>query len=104
MKTESNFTKGEWKILWYNYTHFATINTDSLHRICAIEVNNAKEMDEAIANAMLISAAPDMLQALNELVTAVSPYIYRQGVKKAFSELVALESAKKAIYKATNPR
>ena len=57
--------------------------------------------EEAIANAKLIAAAPDMLEALNELVKNVSPYIYKLGVKKGFSEIVALEAAKTAIRKAT---
>ena len=61
-------TKVNWKILWYNYTHFATINReDDNSRICAIECNDAKELDEKTANAYLIAAAPDMIEALQSV-------------------------------------
>jgi len=56
---------------------------------------------EAEANGRLIAAAPELLEALNDLIQKVSPIIYKMGVKKAFSELVSLEQAKKAINKAT---
>jgi hypothetical protein len=97
---ETKFTKGEWKIFWGNYTHAATINQDVMHRICTIEAgeNHAKEWE---ANAKLIAAAPDLLESLNDLVNKLSPYIYKMGVKKGFSELLSLENAKKAIKKAT---
>jgi hypothetical protein len=72
MKTKH--TQGEWKILWGNYTHFATINADCTHRICALEVNEAEKWripsNEQIANAKLIAAAPDLLNACDSVLTA----------------------------------
>jgi hypothetical protein len=73
MKTETKFTKGEWKILWGNYTHFATINTDSMHRICALEVDQSKGhmigAEEQEANAKLIAAAPELYDVCVNVLT-----------------------------------
>lgn len=104
-------TKGEWKLssqitndivnkaehkeeTWFNFC------IDLPDHLGALQSCNINE-DEAIANAKLIAAAPDLLESLNDLVEKLSPYIYKLGVKKGFSELVALEAAKKAIRKAT---
>lgn len=59
------------------------------------------EDEEAEANGRIIAAAPELLEALTYLVEKVSPIIYKLGVKKGFSELVALTQATKAIHKAT---
>ena len=64
-------TKGEWKIFWGNYTHFATINKDTQTRICAIEVDNPAETEEQRANAYLIASAPDLLEACEEALKIV---------------------------------
>jgi hypothetical protein len=44
----------------------------------------------------------ELINALKELVEKTSPYIHKLGVKKGFSELLALENAKKVIKKAMN--
>jgi hypothetical protein len=94
-------TPAPWQILWGNYTHFATINKDTSQRICAIEVNIPAEIAEQTANARLIAAAPEMLEALQNVVKIVSPTIHRMSIKKAFDETLALNEAVKAIRKAT---
>jgi len=86
MKTNLKHTEGEWKILWGNYTHFATINKDVATRICAIEVNCSQKgnapIEEAEANAKLIAAAPELLDSLNELFNLLEenePQWYLKG-------------------------
>ena len=64
--------------------------------ICTLEIS-----PEVEANAKLIAAAPEILEALNDLIEKVSPHIYKLGVKKGFSELVSLEQARSTIKKAT---
>lgn len=103
MKTEISYTKGNWHVLLGNYTHAATINTDCMNRICAIEASlpNNGHAKEYRANAYLIAAAPDMLNALNNIIEKLSPHIHKLGVKKGFSEILALEEGRQAIRKAT---
>jgi phage tail protein X len=62
---------------------------------------NGCKKQTAKANAHLIAAAPDLLEALDNLINEVSPIIHKMGVKKAFSQLIAIEKAKTAITKAT---
>jgi hypothetical protein len=97
MRTVPNFTKGEWKILWGNYTHFATINTDVLHRICAIENDNPNEIDELRANAKLISAAPDLLEICMELFNLLEEHEPDWYLRGHYNKAI------KAINKATTP-
>lgn len=107
MKTKH--TPGKWEILWYNYTHFATINVGPLKRICAIEIDNNKEIEEKTANAKLIAVAPDLLKVCNDLLEA---FIHKENDKKGnqtrtdifkycpeFREIAV--SARNAIEKAT---
>jgi len=53
------------------------------------------------ANARLISAAPALLESCRHLCETLRPYIMSLGVKKGYSEMVALAEANKAINKAT---
>ena len=57
----------------------------------------SKDFDIEAKNARLIAAAPKTLEALKYLCKTVRPYIMKLGVKKGFSEIVALAGAEKAI-------
>lgn len=64
MKTAQH-TQGNWHVLTGNYTHYATVNADVMNRICAIDLGGGHApIDEALANAKLIAAAPKLLDAL----------------------------------------
>jgi len=54
---------------------------------------------EAEANSKLIASAPELLQSLKELLEAVKPIIFKEGVKRAYSEMVAIAAAEKLIEK-----
>jgi len=94
-------TPGPWVVLWGNYTHFATINKSITHRICAVDISDHKKAGEASANVKLMAAAPEMFEALQNLIKAASPMIHRLNIRKGFSEKIALNEAIKAIKKAT---
>jgi hypothetical protein len=66
---KAQHTAGEWKILFGNYIHFATINKDAMTRICEINITeDSPQIDEARANAKLIAAAPELLKALENVL------------------------------------
>ena len=79
MKTKH--TEGKWQILWYNYTHFATINKDVTTRICTIDVerDGFAPIEEAEANAKLIAAAPELLKVCTDLLDA---FVLKENDKK----------------------
>jgi hypothetical protein len=54
--------------------------------------------DEDEANAILIAAAPELLEALQGLLKNAPP---PKGIRKDFAYILYLEAAKKAIAKAT---
>ena len=99
---ETKFTKGEWKILpgksqrdvFESGRLLATAynnNTVSKQNIC---------LEEAIANAKLIAAAPDMFNALEELLAQVKQFTDGNiGEQDYFRDEIS--NAKKAIKKAT---
>ena len=89
-------TKGEWKILWGNYTHFATINKDISTRICALEIDNPNEIKEQTANAKLIAAAPDLLECLE----AIMPHVKGNDIYTEAEEGSLVWKCKQAINKA----
>lgn len=53
-------------------------------------------IDELVAK-----LAPELLDALKDLVEKTSPHINKLGIKKGFSEIVSLANAQKVIYNAT---
>ena len=99
---ENKFTQGEWEVASVDYVE----NTKQLHvlvkgkggLVCTLfHLSGASSVkEEAEANAKLIAAAPDMLEALNDLVehiVSVLPF-GKQDIKKILA-------AKQAIKKAT---
>jgi len=101
MKTKH--TSGQWHFRTGDSDNFCEIIGDfGTSKCIAVTPKDCfVNKDEAEANGRLIAAAPDLLNAISGLVEKLSPYIYKLGVKKGFSELVALEEARKAIRKAT---
>jgi hypothetical protein len=107
MKTETKHTKGEWTIFVHKectYPGIECLSSQGNFSIACIgndlEGIQGRTKEEAIANAKLIAAAPDMLEALIDLVEMVSPIIMKMGVKKVYRELLSIEQAKRAIRKA----
>jgi hypothetical protein len=102
---ETKFTKGKWSYAESSNEVDYLVYVDGLPCLF-ISLNygvDPKYIDkeETEANAKLIAAAPDMLEALNEMVKNLSSYVYGLKIRDGFSELLALENAKKAIKKAT---
>jgi hypothetical protein len=102
MKKEK-FTPGPWTI--YDDGHkddasdivMAQIdgeNYDVCHIAPEIPISERK------ANACLIAAAPDMLEALQLVVERLSVYVHKMNIKNNFREKVAMEAARTAISKA----
>lgn len=114
-QNKPQFTKGKWKLLKGNGTHFATINKDSMTRICTIDVGNIGEyngfapLDEAEGNAMLIAAAPDLLEACKRalevgLLDDLSTQMINSAVKKAtIVDYENLHLIKERKYKTQGP-
>ena len=90
-ETKSTHTQGEWQLHYFG---------DNGNRQCRIHSNNVTiakvfQIDEADANAKLIAAAPDLLQALITIVQGCND-------DNGFSSLTAIEAiAQQAINKAT---
>jgi hypothetical protein len=71
-----NYTKGEWEagqgiIKGFEDTEHIVVGlkgTNNTKIICATGFSNAKDVEESIANAHLISAAPELYEALKNLV------------------------------------
>lgn len=55
-------------------------------------------------NAKLIAAAPELLETLKALSLAVKPVIFKAGVKRAYSEIVAIAAADKLIENLVNQK
>src|ERR1035437_8412254 len=74
-------TKGKWKVLRGNGTHYATINSGAKKRICTIEIPSVNEMngftpgDEAICNIQLLGAAKENYEALERISREASEAI-----------------------------
>lgn len=92
------FTKGPWTVNLNNQKKVLEVWPDKpgLGRICT--VMNRDPRDER-ANANLIAAAPDLLEACELLQAALTEYHLRD-VKKRFSLGVADAAASKAVAKA----
>jgi len=98
---ETKFTKGEWKILQGKSQR----DVFESGRLLATAYNNTVSkqnifLEEAIANAKLIAAAPDMFNALEELLAQVKQFTAGNiGEQDYFRDEIS--NAKKAIKKAT---
>ena len=107
MKTETKHTKGKWKVFSHPeciYPGIECLSPQGNFSIACIgndlEGIQGRTEEEILANAKLIAAAPELLEALIDLIEKVSPIIMKMGVKKVYSELLSIEQAKKAIRKA----
>ena len=109
---ETKFTKGEWTID-YGQTkgHIKAVNVNDLSRTPTVAIYNVfsrhgKEdltkihEEQENANAKLIAAAPDMFNALEELLAQVKQFTAGNiGEQDYFRDEIS--NAKKAIKKAT---
>ena len=85
---ETKHTKGKWRPV-FNGNMFTVISEDK--NIC---VDGETDLGENEANARLIAAAPDLLEALNKMCDAVLNNIQLRPDSKTMKE--AVEAIKKA--------
>ena len=62
--TQFKGTKGKWQLLRFSEGQMSVRNKDNTRKICVSRVQN---YDESLANLLLISKAPEMLEMLEEL-------------------------------------
>lgn len=100
---ETKFTKGEWKTTiadCSDYLLCAVISESEDRVICHTTVDNKMSKEEQKANAKLIAAAPEMFNALEELLAQVKQFTDGNiGEQDYFRDEIS--NAKKAIKKAT---
>jgi hypothetical protein len=106
MKTEFKHTKGEWKVFMGNYGTFCSINTSTTCRVAEIHVpknindkhSGRAPISEASANAYLIAAAPDLLNALDNFIEAIDAITGKEGRKyMERGRLAAYDSLKASL-------
>jgi hypothetical protein len=99
-KTEAKHTEGPWSIGaetdFIQDCLYVPINADSIGTLEIGLVNTADDQDQGTANARLIAAAPDLLEAAKGVldswdnhggdVDAVDIYAVRQAIDKALAE------------------
>jgi len=76
-----NYTKGEWKILHVPEAHqpfLIGIGLDDNHPVATVTKTHFP--DEAKANAQLLASAPDMYEALKEILSIIH---YNEPLAKA---------------------
>jgi hypothetical protein len=102
MKKENfKHTPGPWRIGEYAVNDYCpTIYGPDGFAICTMEQGNVNIADIVEADARLIAACPDMLEALQLVVDGLSAFVFKMNVKDHFSEKLAMESARTAIKKA----
>ena len=103
---ETNFTGGEWKVKNSPQYHEPKSSTIEIHSkrsqgwIAKIQNTGVIRHKEGLANAKLIAAAPDMFNALEELLAQVKQFTDGNiGEQDYFRD--EIYNAKKAIKKAT---
>ena len=96
---ETKFTKGEWKSLKTGLNETCIFSDIDMEHILKITHNEVSKM-ESDANAKLIAAAPEMFNALEELLAQVKQFTAGDiGEQDYFRDEIS--NAKKAIKKAT---
>ena len=96
---EAKFTKGEWKALKTGLNETCIFSDIDMEHIFKITHNEVSKM-QSDANAKLIAAAPDMFNALEELLAQVKQFTDGNiGEQDYFRDEIS--NAKKAIKKAT---
>jgi hypothetical protein len=92
-ETKSTHTQGEWQLHYFG---------DNGNRQCRIHSNNVTiakvlQIDEADANAKLIAAAPDLLEALHQVMEELNQQMRKQNrLTFTKAELIAQEAINKA--------
>lgn len=107
----SEYTPGPWGMSGRCYElgdGLAGINGQGWNELAGVVIKvNGRRSDEGIANARLIAAAPDLLEALQEMVAGDAEAIEdakRLGVPFPDEMLAAYHKARAAIARATGER
>ena len=84
-------TKGHWQYRKYGYQKIKILGTKT-KKVCEINCNNNNKIDSInVANALLISKAPEMLEMLNKIMnsydTGTQTYLDCQQLIKEATEL-----------------
>jgi hypothetical protein len=94
----SNITKGEWFVSEdYRNQIIVASKTSNKPMICILRDRSndgEQKREEAIANAKLISAAPELLECLNELIKSpdvLIPFELTQKIYKTLNKAIRLE-------------
>jgi hypothetical protein len=90
-ETTTSHTKGKWYLQKYTdaYTNIVRCNNGKGHETIFIASTPQSSLPEARANARLMSAAPDLLESLQEIIAITD------------RDHIAWDKAKSAIEKAT---
>ena len=97
-------TQGNWKVINIELFDYSTCEVgNDKTSVCHLFYEGRKITDEAKANAKLIATAPELLEALQNLV-ALKESKDKSGKDENYlkSQPIAWENAKKAILKALN--
>lgn len=63
-----SFTPGPWKIIDHDEDYIAITDDEQMYGICKIEEDASENRSAMKANARLIAAAPELLEALKETI------------------------------------
>jgi hypothetical protein len=102
MSTQTQHTPGPWNRGYGNFVYQGerVAPEQRLVAVCEPTTKTREDWEQVFANAQLIAAAPELLQALQELQKEMRAVV-RLDVKKHFSLMLADAAASKAIAKAT---
>ena len=103
MTTLPKFTPGEWtRNEWGTATNVIYIGTNGTPRVAAIPLRDVSR-NEQMANAALVSAAPDMFHALTECVAVLKALgMFVENLDLSVKDLSCYIKAEAALDKATN--